>query len=53
MTRVLGGRPREPAIVREDVAAIMGALLDIRREVTKIRQLLEEPDGGEEEAEEA
>ncbi len=39
-------------LVREDVDAILGALLDIRREVTEIRRLLEDADGEEEEAEE-
>lgn len=37
-------------LVREDVDAILGALLDIRREVMEIRRLLEDADG--EEAEE-
>jgi len=36
-------------VVRQDIDAILAALLDIRREVTAIRHLLEEADGGEEE----
>jgi hypothetical protein len=45
-------RRGDPLLVREDVDAILGALLDIRREVTEIRKLLEDADGEEEEAEE-
>ena len=46
-------RPRgakDPALVRADVVAIMTALLDIRREVTEIRRLLEDDDAEAEEA---
>jgi hypothetical protein len=35
-------------VVRADVDAILAALLDIRREVSEIRRLLEEPDEEEE-----
>jgi hypothetical protein len=39
----------EPTFDRDDVAAILGALFDIRAELQKIRRLLEEDDGEEEE----
>ena len=37
----------EQLVVRADVDAILAALLGIRREVSEIRRLLEEPDGEE------
>jgi hypothetical protein len=40
--------PPEPVIVREDVDAILAAFLDIRREIVRIRSLLEEDDGQDE-----
>jgi len=39
----------EPFLVPEDVDAILAVLLDLRREVTKIREFLEGDDGEEEE----
>jgi hypothetical protein len=39
---------RRPAVVREDVTAILGVLFDIRRELIRIREALEEDDDGEE-----
>jgi hypothetical protein len=41
--------PLEPVVDRDDVAAILGALFDIRAELRKIRRLLEEDDDPEEE----
>ena len=38
----------EPIFERADVDAVLGALLDIRRELTKIRNILQEDDGDEE-----
>ena len=35
-------------VVREDVDAILGVLFDIRRELVRIRESLEEDDQGEE-----
>ena len=39
---------RRPVVVREDVIAILGVLFDIRRELIRIREALEEDDDGEE-----
>jgi len=39
----------EPPIEHRDVTTIMGQLADIREEVIRIRQLLEDEDGEEEE----
>jgi hypothetical protein len=39
---------RRTTVVREDVDAILGVLFDIRRELVRIRESLEEDDEGEE-----
>jgi hypothetical protein len=39
----------ELLVVREDVEAILAVLFDTRRELAKIRQLLEDDDDGSEE----
>lgn len=38
-----------PLIEREDVTAILNVLFDMRAELVRIRRLLEDEDGGEEE----
>jgi hypothetical protein len=45
---LVGVQP-EPLASHQDVTTIMGLLGDIREEVIRIRQLLEEDDGEEEE----
>jgi hypothetical protein len=40
---------RKPTVVREDVNTILAVLFDIKRELVRIREALQEEDDGEEE----